>query len=85
MSCQLSECCCGLQGLPIEFRGLELLKELRLSGNNFTYLPDCMFPEIDGSIIVKPGMTNLRVLALDDNPLLGLDEVAPCFDAYVHM
>ena len=44
-----------------------------------------MFPEIDGSIIVKPGMTNLRVLALDDNPLLGLDEVAPCFDAYVHM
>ena len=34
-----------------------------------------MFPEIDGSNVVKPGMTNLRVLALDDNPLLGLDEV----------
>ena len=61
------------------------MKELRLSGNNFSYLPDCIFPEIDGSIIVQPGMTNLRLLALDDNPLLGLDEVAPCVDAYVRV
>ena len=64
-----------LELLPKEFQGLELLKELRLSGNNFKYLPDCIFPEMDGSVIVKPGMTNLRVLAINDNPLLGLDEV----------
>ena len=44
-----------------------------------------MFPEIDGSVIVQPGMTSLRLLALDGNPLLGLDEVASCLDAYVHM
>lgn len=63
-----------LESLPEELRALELLEELRLSGNNFSYLPDCMFPVIDGSIIKEPGMTNLRVLAIDRNPLLGLDE-----------
>ena len=63
-----------LQTLPMELIGLEFLKELRLSGNNFSYLPDCIFPEMDGTIVKQAGMTNLRVLAIDDNPLLGLDE-----------
>ena len=71
-----------------EFRGLELLKELRLSGNNFKYLPDCIFPVMDGTITVEAGMTGLRVLAINDNPLLGLDEnLAICCNLeklYVH-
>ena len=64
-----------LQNLPDVLQGLELLRELRLSGNNFSYLPDCICsPEMDGSIIKKPGMTALQLLTLDNNPLLGLDE-----------
>jgi len=44
------------QNLPLELRSLQLLEELRLSGNNFSYLPKCLFPETDGTLIAEAGV-----------------------------
>lgn len=51
------------------------MSELRLSGNNFSQVPEALFPQG-----IDPGMTNLRVLAIDHNPLLTVhDNLATCF------
>jgi Leucine-rich repeat (LRR) protein len=67
-----------LSELPWEMRFLTNLQELRLSGNNFRYLPQCIFPAPSTDDDAGPGMTSLRILAIDHNPLLGIDEDMAC-------
>jgi hypothetical protein len=45
-------------------RKLELLKELRFSGNNFSEVPEAIFTRGQDAC-----MTNWRLLLLDHNPL----------------
>ena len=58
-----------LKDLPVSMRKLRALRELRLSYNNFQEVPSSIFPSAQ-----DPGMTGLRVLALDHNPLKRVDD-----------
>jgi len=63
-----------LKDLPVQMRKLEVLRELRLSGNNFSEVPEAIFTRGQDA-----GMTNLRLLALDHNPLRSVhDDLATC-------
>jgi hypothetical protein len=63
-----------LEELPPDFRSLSRLEELRLSGNSFKFLPESILPDASSA-----GFVNLRVLAMDNNPVVMVDEdIAVC-------